>query len=248
MQYSVQNITLHDTSHDYNLEFLGSMSPGAPNEWYSKGAYEANNPTTSVDWLKIVATGARMNTNYFPTNHTGFKLVAIPTVTQSSDTPVCGDRYQRTGYDTQRLNIWTKNNQLGINCGSVNSSYLSSATVTLNQEFTFEFKQESEQSTNMLLKFNGTTIKTYTQAQIGDFVSVTPIAIGTIYTDPRVGNYYDARFWNGLKIKEFDLYEGTELVRKYVPVISGGWPMFRDLVANTLLPQQTFGNVWEPPQ
>lgn len=214
---------------------------------YNKG-YDDGNPVEFIDWLQISATGARMNTEYFPTNHTGFKLVAIPTVTQAAATPVCGERYQQTGYTNQKLVIWQNNNQLAINFGNVDSGYLATAKTTLNQEFTFEFKQESESSTNMLLKFNGTTIKTYTQAQIGTFTSITPIAIGTIYTDPRAGNYYDTRFWNGLKIKEFDLYEGTELVRRYVSSKSGNIPIFFDTITRKILPQQSLiSNFWNFP-
>lgn len=215
---------------------------------YNKG-YEDGSPVESVDWLKVAASGARMDTGYFPTNFTGFKLVGIPTVTSSGATPVCGERYQTGEYVYQRFVIWTNNNQLAINVGKIDSGYLASAQAQLNQEFTFEFRQESESSTNMLLKFNGNTIKTYTQAQIGTFTSITPICIGTIYTDPRLGNYYDTRFWNGFELKEFDLYEGLDLVRKYIPVKSGNIPMFRETIQNIVVPPQVpWGNLWEFPE
>lgn len=234
MAYSVQNITLHDLSNNYNLEFLGSMSPGAPNEWYSKGKYDdlKNSIIASpCDYVEYASLNTRMNSEYFPTNKTGFRLVATQT-TSGSTTPILGER--NVNDYSYKFVVWTNANKYAINFGNVDTGYISAATATTNVPFVFEMTKDAGTG-NMLLKFNGTTVRTITPSQIGTFTSDIPICIGTHYTSASLNA--DSRYLAGFRIHELDLTEDGVIVRKYRPFRIGNKGILVDILnENCLFP------------
>lgn len=172
-------------------------------------------------YVQVNGIGGRLTTDYFPTNLTGFRLKGVATASTSGATPILGERdTSSTALSNQKLVVWTSGNKLATNFGKTDSGYLSGATMTLGQEWTFEMVPDGITSGTMLVKFNGATILTYTKAQIGEFQSVTPISIGTICTS--ASKTHDNRFFNGLRILEFDITENGVVQRKYRPYSSHG--------------------------